>query len=253
MCDPFVRADVDENGTPTALHFSNTDRFNFAFDIVDELGRQQPDKLAMLHISNDMGKPTPLYDVHLLDHDGREVATGETGEICINIQNGLPYGLCYEYYRDAEKTAETWHDGFYHTGDLAWKDEDGFFYYVGRADDVIKSSGYRIGPFEIENVIMDILFIVSQWPSVRIPHLRALTTARAIENQCFAVCCNSCGTAGETVYGGTSSIVNPWGETLALAGETEQTITADCDLSVVQNIRGTINVFRDRRPEIYSL
>ena len=100
---------------------------------------------------------------------------------------------------------------------------------------------------------MDILFIVSQWPSVRIPHLRALTTARAIENQCFAVCCNSCGTAGETVYGGTSSIVNPWGETLALAGETEQTITAECDLSVVQNIRGTINVFRDRRPEIYSL
>jgi omega-amidase len=100
---------------------------------------------------------------------------------------------------------------------------------------------------------MDVLFIVSQWPRVRIPHLRALTTARAIENQCFAVCCNSCGTAGETVYGGASSIVNPWGETLALAGETEQTITADCDLSVVRNIRETINVFHDRRPEIYSL
>ena len=100
---------------------------------------------------------------------------------------------------------------------------------------------------------MDILFIVSQWPSVRIPHLRALTTARAIENQCFAVLCNSCGTAGKTVYGGTSSIVNPWGETLALAGTGEETVSADCDLSIVKNIRKTINVFRDRRPELYEL
>jgi len=112
------------------------------------------------HKIGSMGKPTPLYDVRLLDHEGKEVATGETGEICINIQNGLPCGLCYEYYRDPEKTAETWHDGFYHTGDLAWRDEDGFFWYIGRADDVIKSSGYRIGPFEIENVIMELPYVL---------------------------------------------------------------------------------------------
>lgn len=98
---------------------------------------------------------------------------------------------------------------------------------------------------------MDILFVVSQWPSVRIPHLLALTKARAIENQTFVVCCNSCGQAGETVYGGSSSIHDPWGETLACAEEKETIISADCDLTVLKNIRETINVFRDRRPQLY--
>ena len=107
-----------------------------------------------------MGKPVPLYDVHLLDIDGNEVATGESGEVCINISGGLPCGLSYCYEGNAEETAETWRDGWYHTGDLAWKDEDGFYWYVGRADDVIKSSGYRIGPFEIENVIMELPYVL---------------------------------------------------------------------------------------------
>ena len=107
-----------------------------------------------------MGKPVPLYDVHLLDSDGNEVSTGENGEICIRIADGLPCGLAYAYEGNEEVTRETWRDGFYHTGDLAWKDEDGFFWYVGRADDVIKSSGYRIGPFEIENVIMELPYVL---------------------------------------------------------------------------------------------
>ena len=107
-----------------------------------------------------MGKPVPLYDVHLLSAEGEPVATGETGEICINISKGLPCGLCYSYEGSPEATANTWRDGWYHTGDLAWKDEDGFFWYVGRADDVIKSSGYRIGPFEIENVIMELPYVL---------------------------------------------------------------------------------------------
>ena len=107
-----------------------------------------------------MGKPVPLYDVHLLDIDGNEVDTGESGEVCINIKNGLPCGLSYCYEGNEEVTAETWRDGWYHTGDLAWKDEDGFYWYVGRADDVIKSSGYRIGPFEIENVIMELPYVL---------------------------------------------------------------------------------------------
>ena len=107
-----------------------------------------------------MGKPVPLYDVHLLDPDGNEVEAGESGEVCINIKNGLPCGLSYCYEGNPEVTAETWRDGFYHTGDLAWKDEDGFYWYVGRADDVIKSSGYRIGPFEIENVIMELPYVL---------------------------------------------------------------------------------------------
>ena len=112
------------------------------------------------HKIGSMGKPVPLYDVHLLDADGKEVAVGENGEICINIANGLPCGLSYAYEGNPEVTAETWRDGYYHTGDLAWKDEDGFFWYVGRVDDVIKSSGYRIGPFEIENVIMELPYVL---------------------------------------------------------------------------------------------
>ncbi len=112
------------------------------------------------HKIGSMGKPVPLYDVHLLDAEGNEVATGENGEVCINIKNGLPCGLSFGYEGNDETTAETWRDGWYHTGDLAWRDEDGFFWYVGRVDDVIKSSGYRIGPFEIENVIMELPYVL---------------------------------------------------------------------------------------------
>ena len=112
------------------------------------------------HKIGSMGKPVPLYDVHLLDADGKDVASGENGEICIRIADGLPCGLAYAYEGNEAATAETWRDGYYHTGDLAWKDEDGFFWYVGRVDDVIKSSGYRIGPFEIENVIMELPYVL---------------------------------------------------------------------------------------------
>ncbi len=112
------------------------------------------------HKLGSMGKPVPLYNVQLLDSDGKPVDPGETGEICIDISNGLPCGLSFAYEGNAEACAETWREGFYHTGDLAWKDEDGFYWYVGRADDVIKSSGYRIGPFEIENVIMELPYVL---------------------------------------------------------------------------------------------
>ncbi len=112
------------------------------------------------HKIGSMGKKVPVYDVELHDADGNEVPVGETGEIVVNLKNGLPCGLAVGYYGDEEKTAENWHDGYYHTGDVAWKDEDGFFWYVGRADDVIKSSGYRIGPFEIESVIMELPYVL---------------------------------------------------------------------------------------------
>ena len=112
------------------------------------------------HKLGSMGKPVPLYKVHLLNSEGVEVAKGESGEICIDISKGLPCGLAYAYEANEEVTKETWRDGFYHTGDVAWMDEDGFLWYVGRADDVIKSSGYRIGPFEIENVIMELPYVL---------------------------------------------------------------------------------------------
>ncbi len=107
-----------------------------------------------------MGKPVPLYDIKLLDADDKPVQVGEVGEICINVKDGAPCGLFKGYYTDEEKTNECYHDGFYHTGDTAWRDEDGYFWYVGRVDDVIKSSGYRIGPFEIENVIMELPYVL---------------------------------------------------------------------------------------------
>ena len=99
---------------------------------------------------------------------------------------------------------------------------------------------------------LDMLFVVSQWPAQRISHLRTLTAARAIENQMFVVCCNACGTAGETVYGGNSAIIDPWGRTIASAGENETTLAGECDLSVLTDIRNTIPVFRDRKPELYD-
>ena len=114
----------------------------------------QPHKLGS------MGKPTPLYDIHLLDSEGKEVGVGENGEICIKTGDEHICGLFDGYYGDEEKTREVLHDGFYHTGDVAWRDEDGFLWYVSRVDDVIKSSGYRIGPFEIESVIMELPYVL---------------------------------------------------------------------------------------------
>ena len=112
------------------------------------------------HKIGSMGKPAPIYDVELVDPDGNPVPVGETGEIVISLKNGRPYGLAVEYYKDPETTAKTWTADYYHTGDTAWKDEDGFYWYVGRVDDVIKSSGYRIGPFEIESVIMELPYVL---------------------------------------------------------------------------------------------
>ena len=101
-----------------------------------------------------MGLPNPQYDVDLIDYDGRSVEAGEQGQIVIRTDKGKPLGLFKEYYRDANRTHEAWHDNIYYTGDVAWKDEDGYLWFVGRADDVIKSSGYRIGPFEVESALM---------------------------------------------------------------------------------------------------
>lgn len=102
-----------------------------------------------------MGMPNPLYDITLLHPDGKPCEEGETGEIVIRTGQIPPPGLFSGYYRDAERTAAVWSEGIYHTGDLAWRDEDGYYWFVGRLDDVIKSSGYRIGPFEVESALME--------------------------------------------------------------------------------------------------
>ena len=108
-----------------------------------------------------MGRPNPQFHVVLLDADGNPVKTGETGEICVKAEPGNPPpGLFRCYLKSQEDTDKVWHDGYYHTGDQAWQDEDGYFWYQGRADDIIKTSGYRVGPFEVESVLMELPYIL---------------------------------------------------------------------------------------------
>ena len=148
----------------TAGEALNPDLFNFwkehtGLTIYEGFGQTEtPLTIANLKHSTprsgSMGKPVPLYDVEIQRDDGSRCNTGETGEICIRMEP-RPAGIMMEYYRDPEKTANVIYDGWYHTGDTAWVDEDGYFWYVGRNDDVIKSSGYRIGPFEIESELLE--------------------------------------------------------------------------------------------------
>ena len=107
-----------------------------------------------------MGKPVPGYGIDLVDTDGNPVADGVNGEIVIHTEPKKHPGIFLGYYLNEAATKNAWHDGLYHTGDLAWRDEEGYYWYVGRADDVIKSSGYRIGPFEIESTIMELPYVL---------------------------------------------------------------------------------------------
>lgn len=107
-----------------------------------------------------MGKPTPQYNIKIMRPDESFCEPGETGEIVISVENGAPEGLFLGYYLDERRTESVYYHGFYHTGDTAYMDEDGFLWYVGRADDVIKSTGYRVGPFEIESEIMKLPYVV---------------------------------------------------------------------------------------------
>ncbi|MBQ5866646.1 MAG: AMP-binding protein [Oscillospiraceae bacterium] len=107
-----------------------------------------------------MGKPIPGYGIDIVDSDGKSVEDGINGEIVIRTDPKPTCGVFLGYYLNQEATDAAWHDGMYHTGDVAWRDEDGYYWYVGRADDVIKSSGYRIGPFEIESTIMELPYVL---------------------------------------------------------------------------------------------
>ncbi|MDD5832194.1 MAG: AMP-binding protein [Clostridiales bacterium] len=106
-----------------------------------------------------VGKVNPIFDIRLLDTELNEVETGEPGEICISISQGMPIGLMTGYYNSPDSNAKVFAGGYFHTGDLAWKDEDGYFWPIGRVDDVIKCSGYRIGPYEVESVIMELPYV----------------------------------------------------------------------------------------------
>ena len=176
MCCPptmyrmLMREDVDQYDlsslvySTTAGEALNPDIFEYwkkhtGLTIYEGFGQTET-PLTVANLTNSvprpgsMGKPMPLYRTRILREDGTDCNTGETGEICIRCEPKAP-GIMLGYYLDPEKTAAAMHDGWYHTGDTAWCDEDGYFWYVGRNDDVIKSSGYRIGPFEIESVMLE--------------------------------------------------------------------------------------------------
>ena len=165
----MMQADVDAYDLSSLCHLTtagealNPDLYEFWLKhtgkkIFEGFGQTEtPLTVANLNHSTprpgSMGRPMPLYNVEIQREDGSRCNPGEAGEICIEV-NPRPAGILMEYYLDPEKTAKAVHDGWYHTGDVAWVDEDGYFWYVGRNDDVIKSSGYRIGPFEIESVLL---------------------------------------------------------------------------------------------------
>ncbi len=127
-----------------------------------------------------MGKASPQYDIDIVDPEGNSVPAGEVGEIVVRLDKNTPCGLFREYYLDEEKTKDAVYDGMYHTGDTAWRDEDGYFWYVSRIDDVIKSSGYRIGPFEIESVIMELPYVVECGVSAAPDELRGQVVKASI-------------------------------------------------------------------------
>ena len=102
-----------------------------------------------------MGKPVPTYNIDIVDENNDSCDVGQEGEIVLRLGDEHPIGLFEGYYEDSNRTTSVWYDGIYHTGDIAWRDEDGFFWFVGRTDDVIKSSGYRIGPFEVESALLE--------------------------------------------------------------------------------------------------
>lgn len=135
------------------------------FEIMEGFGQTETTMLigtiqGMTPRPGSMGKPSPLYEIAVMLPDGTLAAPDEEGEIVVKTADGAPNGLFKGYYNDEEKTDMVWYDGYYHTGDTAYMDEDGYLWYVGRVDDVIKSAGYRIGPFEIENEIMKLPYVL---------------------------------------------------------------------------------------------
>ena len=189
----------------------------------------------------------------------KEFRTNIVAGSAANVKNGKIYNTAYVFDRDGNTVAE------YDKTHLFTPMGEHEFFEKGSRAVRFELDGKKCGLLicydirfpELTRTMtvhgVDFLFVVSQWPTARVTHLEALVTARAIENQTFAICCNSCGTAGDTVFAGHSRIIDPWGETIASAESEETIITADCDESILDGIRRSINVFADRREDIYDI
>ena len=245
------------------------ENFSHAAELVKRAMENKPDVLVLPETWNTGFFPRENLQA-LCDRDGIQVkqvfgALAERNQVNIvagsvsNVRGGKVYntamvfdrtGACIASYDKTHLFTPMGEDNYYTPGDRLCT-----FVLDGVKCGLIICYDVRFPELTRSLTVpgLDMLFVVSQWPKVRTFHLRSLTTARALETQMFLVCCNSCGTAGQTVYGGNSAIIDPWGETVALAGETEEILTADCDLQILTNIRGSIPVFRDRRPSLYKI
>lgn len=244
------------------------ENFSHARELIRQAMTESPDVLVLPETWNTGYFPKENL-ASLCDRDGQRVKA-EIGALAkrfsvnivagsvSNVREGKVYNTCLVFDRQGQCIAayDKTHlfspmgeNSFYTPGDHISR-----FALDGASCGVIICYDIRFPELTRTMAVqgLDVLFVVSQWPGERIQHLQSLSVARAVENQMFVVCCNSCGTAGGTQYGGTSAIIDPWGKILAQAGETEQILTADADLSLLQNIRDSIHVFRDRRPELYQ-
>ncbi len=189
----------------------------------------------------------------------KELSVNIVGGSVANFKNGKLYNTAYVFNRDGGTVGE-----YDKTHLFTPMNEHKYFEY-GDSCTIFTLDGKRCGiaicydirfPELVRSLALDgveILFVVAQWPCQRVEHLKLLSSARAIENQMFVVVCNSCGEADGTRFGGNSRLIDPWGTVLNSAGENEEIITADCDFSIIESIRNSINVFDDRRPEMYKL
>ena len=245
------------------------ENFSLAEKLIRESVKEQPDVIVLPETWNTGFFPKEnLSDLCCQDGDAVKLRIGElakkykvnivAGSVS-NVRNGKIYNTAFVFDRDGICIAEydkthlftpMGEDDYYTGGDhLCGFTLDGakcgiITCYDVRFPELTRSLALRG---------LDMLFVVSQWPKERIFHLRTLTAARAIENQMFVVCCNSCGTADKTVYGGNSAIIDPWGQTVVAAGEYEEILTGDCDLNTLTYIRNTIPVFQDRKPNLYNI
>ncbi|MBQ7044450.1 MAG: carbon-nitrogen family hydrolase [Clostridia bacterium] len=175
------------------------------------------------------------------------------------LKNGKVYNTAYVFNREGEAVGE------YDKTHLFTPMDEHKLFECGKSTEVFSLDGHKCGiiicydlrfPELVRTLALEgieILFAVSQWPEKRIEHLKVLSQARAIENQMFVAVCNSCGEADGTRFGGNSRLIDPWGNVLASADEKEEIITADCDLEIIKEIRASINVFNDRKPELYKI
>ena len=243
------------------------ENFSHAERLIDEAAKSEPDVIVLPETWNTGFFPKEgLAQLCCKDGDAAKARIGGlagkhktnivAGSVS-NLRDGKVYNTAFVFDRNGNCIAS-----YDKTHLFTPMGEDGYFTRGGRLC-TFTLDGARCGviicydlrfPELVRKLALqglDVLFIVAQWPKERVSHLRTLAMARAIENQMFVVCCNSCASANKTVYGGNSAVIDPLGRTISLAGESEELLLAECELRMLDGIRGSIPVFRDRRPELY--